>query len=253
MKKIIFALFTVIIMLNFTSCTRETEGYSIRDALKISMWVFDETIDGNDYRAEDAVYTFEQLKLNEVKILPPYNRSTIDGGFYSFMNMSGLNIFVEFDGVIEVVAEDEYFRLSRNKNLTPLYMDMETREMDTSKIVLGYSAEFAIQGFINALPVYTEKNRHQIPTNIPKGGSGPEGTETYLSINAYKFDSEEVPVIRARLKLIVFYSPAHPEFNHEHPYDFYDWSLWESIELISYEYSEIYKFMDDIWDDEDYD
>ena len=49
MKKIILSLLTLVILLSVNSCADEEtdQNYSIKDALKISAYVFDETIEGS--------------------------------------------------------------------------------------------------------------------------------------------------------------------------------------------------------------
>ena len=105
MKKIIFALLAGIFLLNLSSCANENQeySYSIKDALKISAYLFDENSGEDyfvynksgalDYNPEESVYTLEQLKMNEVRVMCPMD----------FNNIISLAIHFEFDGIIEVM------------------------------------------------------------------------------------------------------------------------------------------------------
>jgi hypothetical protein len=70
------------------------------------------------------------------------------------------------------------------------------------------------------------------------------GREYYLSVNAYKFDNEQSPIIKAQLKLIQLEDKSESGHAEKRSGCF-------SIELISYEYSDIYRLLDEIVDDED--
>ena len=235
MRKVIIALLTIIVLLSLTSCAdEETEqSYSIKDALKISAYVFDETIDENVYDVADTVYTLEQLKLNEIKMMVPLNDSVFE--------MLSLNIFIEFDGIIEVVSEDEDIELSINNTLT-----LFDRKGIQSERTYGYTAKFAREGFVGISPLFGELVGMPIPKTYYGvgyvGQDGEVGTERYLNINVYKFDSEQMPVIQARLKLVTLEDKLSEKK---------DFSIrCYSIELISYEYSDMAKLLDDIVDDE---
>ena len=64
------------------------------------------------------------------------------------------------------------------------------------------------------------------------------GREYYLAVNAYSFDNESSPVVTAKLKLVQLGKPENPD---EVMTGYY------SIELISYEYNDAYKMMEDLY------
>ena len=242
MKKIIIALSTGIILLSLASCADEEtdQSYSIKDALKISAYVFDENSEEDYfvlhemghyyYNEDDTLYQLEQLKLNEIRLLPPVSGAEIK-------NMGLLNIFVEFDGIIEVISENEDVHLSRNNNLTPYYED-ESQAGRT----FGFSAKFVRQGFFSANPLVDDEILTHVRKDPQSAGlwytAGIPGQEYYLTVNAYKFDNEQTPVIRVQLKFVVLEDKTNVS------------SRCFSVELVSYEYSDMAKLLDDIVDDE---
>jgi len=242
MKKIIIVLLACIFLLNFNSCADKNTSYSIKNALKISTWVLSENIESNYWEVSDRVLTddgwynverddvgFEQLKLNEVKIMTPFN----------WMNMANLNIFVEFDGVIEVEPEDKYITVSYN-------------DKNPSQPGMGSSGNVKVPYavYVNVCPLVEidlAGGIHNIRNDIKK-----TDREYYLNVNAYNFGNEETPVIRARLKLVVLEDKTIPlNYDSSGFYVGEERSRFLSIELISYEYSDRYKLLDEMfWDDE---
>ena len=246
MKKLIIALLAGIILFNFNSCARETEGYSIRDALKISAFIFDEDsgedllvykdVAGKGYYWHNDnlnAYALERLKMNEVRTMAPMQ---------AIRSLEGLNLFIEFDGIIEVVSEYKDIQLSLNHALPP----WEGLRHDRT---FGFDARFIHKSHVVVNPINqvvhgSDVAAHITATHLISVLS--PGREYYLTINAYKFDNERKPVIQAQLKFIVL--DDEKEISLGTP----EWSLCVSIELISYEYSDIYKLLNEIWDDEDY-
>ena len=234
MKKLFIVLIIVTILLNFNSCTRDTEGYNIKDALKISAFIFDEN-SGEDYFIYDAlenlkyndnenVYKLEQLNLNEPKQMKPM-------GLW-------LNIGVEFDGIIGVVSEDQDIQIFINTNnfrvpVTGTYGSEH----------YAFDIKFPLAGYTAITPLGSN-------TGELWSGGGFEwlryyiGREYYLSVNAYRFDNEESPIIRARLKIVQLEDKTPGGHIMQKSRVF-------SIELVSYEYSDMYKMMNEIEDDED--
>ena len=238
MKKITIALLLGILLLSFGSCANKDQEYSytIKDALKISTWVFDESVEGNIYDEDDSVYAFERLKLNEVKLMMP-----MDG-----MDMLQLNIFFEFEGIIEIVSETEDMNLSVNKNFTPLYIN----ESDDCGRTYGYSVKFATQGFVSTYILIGEcigkDHSGSRGTRFAFDTNSEVGTERYLNVNAYRFDDEKNPIIRAQLKLVLIEDKIQKQLGNDN----LSWRCY-SIELISYEYSDVYIILDELWDDDD--
>lgn len=243
MKKMIIALLAGIILLSFGSCAEaDVEySYSIKDALKISAYLLDENLTEDDmwvltedgvlvFNRDETIFNLERLEQNKIRTMAPI------GAIKKEWIGRGLTLFVEFDGIIEVAAENE---------------DMEL--MYLAGKVYGYSVKFTIEGFVNACLLVDEQ------IGMQRGGSfGAEGyvgtfgfgaevgTERYLTVNAYSFENEETPIIRAQLKLVLIEDRIENlNGNKGFSHSFY------SIQLVSYEYSDRYRFLDEIWDEED--
>jgi len=255
MKKIItIALLTVIILVSLSSCADESQDYSytIRDALKISAWVLDESIEGDvdwvfdesagqlfdtvDGVICDDIYVFERLKLNKIRMMAPLNRYE-----------ENLNIFVEFDGIIEAETEDEYIQLSYNSD-NPAQPGKGKYE----DIKVAYALYINVCPLGQYAPLSDRKHNVRSYARI--------GSEYYFNINAYKFDNEETPVIKAQLKLVVLEDKTKQPFSYgiggEGDYSFDGISYKErsrflSIELVSYQYSDKHILLDELWDEDD--
>ena len=260
MRKIIIVLLTGIILVSLASCAVEDQevSYSIKDALKISAWVLDKNIEGEvdwdmdwitestGYRVDlvdgvicDDIYALERLKLNEVRKLTPLNR-------YG----QNLNILFEFDGIIEVEESDDYLQLS--------YNGIYPSQFETSSNNVHASFKVPHEVYVNVCPLaqyYALSDRKANVRNTARIGS-----EYYLYVNAYKFDNEETPVIRAKLKLIVLEDKTKRLGSYDFPdiedykfdnLSYEDSSRFLSIEVVSYEYSDMYRLMDEIVDEED--
>lgn len=224
MTKVMITLLAGIIMLIFTSCARETEGYSIREALKISAIVFDESIEENIYNEDGTVYTLERLEMNKVKLAAPLR-----------VELWSVTFFIEFNGIIEVTSDNEDVWM---------YWGRSPNWVDSSRTVGGggnseISVRTAVESYVSINPLPTKIVN--VPT-LRDDISFVATKEWYLNVNAYRFDNEDSPIIRARLRIL----------DMNDIYDQQDDSNFFSVELISYEYSDIYKFMDDVVDDEDY-
>jgi len=241
MKKIIIIILLAgIFLLNINSCADKDMdySYSIKDALKISAYIFDEN-GGEDYfvynkvtknyeyNLDESVYTLEQLKLNEAKTMAP-------------MGVLGYNINLrfEFDGIIEVVSEDKDVQMLMDPNncLKPL----QVCYYDTPH---GFEMELTLDGFIAFNPLgalqgtlWNGEGAEWMPNSL--------GREYYLTVNAYKFDNKQLPIIQAKLKLVQLEDKTSSGGNSQQA------SGCFSIELVSYKYSDIYKIMYDITDDD---
>jgi len=265
MKKIIIVLIAGIIFLNLNSCAAENQeySYSIKDALKISAWVVDENIDEDGYWTEDEYYVYhgywteksteriinsheedifvlEQLKLNEVRTMVPMGHL-----------MSNLNIYCKFDGMIEVETDDEYIRLTNVSN--PYDTCMEYK-----------SIKWPLELCANICPL----DKYYAPgVTMIMLGDTEVGREYYVNVNAYKYENdvdssiieskilipkrEQSPIIRAKLKLVVLEDKAPPNSEDFRRLNKKGRSRFLSIELISYEYSDVYIILDELWDVED--
>ena len=262
MKKIIIAFFAVIILLSLNSCADEEtdQSYNIKDALKISAWVLDENIESDidwvsvwlegesygyfadtvDGVERDDIYALERLNLNEVRNLAPLNR-------YGH----NLNILFEFDGIIEVEEhEEENIQLSYNGN--------NPAQFESSGNSVYGSFKVPREVYVNVCPLGKYFDLSDRKTNMRSYAR--IGSEYYLYVNAYKFDNEESPVIRAKLKLVALEDKTKQPDSHgiissiESKYfdgiPYEEQSRFLSIEVVSYEYSDMYRLLDEIVDDE---
>jgi len=257
MKKIIIALLTGIILLSLASCADEEtdQSYSIKDALKISAWVVDKELWGNGYWLEDEksvkhgwwvdesteemldsdnydIFVYECLNLNEVRTLAPSGWGHIK-----------LGIFFEFDGMIEVTTEDEHILLVCDRGSKPPYGHGSGK---VANLVYG-DIKIPYEACVSIWPM--DKYILKSPVELGPHTTGMKiGREHYLNVNAYKFDNEKTPVISAKLKLIVLEDTSLSSTSRASMGE--DYSRFWSIELVSYEYSDMAKLLDDIVDDE---
>jgi len=241
MKKIIIiVLLAGIFLLNISSCADKDMdySYSIKDALKISAYIFDEN-SGEDYFVNNAIsgiyqynmdasaYNLEQLKLNEVKIMAP-------------MNMFGqdINLQFEFDGIIKVISEDKDVQMfmNPNNNLEPLVVAYGNEPR-------GFEMKRSFRGFIACIP-FGSRSGDSWGEGV-KWVASSVGREYHLTVNAYKDDNdnEQSPIIQAQLKLVLLEDKTPDSMTGQKS------SGCFSIELVSYEYNDMYKLMDDITDD----
>jgi len=236
MKKIIIVLLAGIILLNLTSCETVDMDYSytIKDALKISTYLFDESSGENyfiynrlgnyEYNFHENIHMLERLKMNEVRLMSPINFSGLE-----------LNIHFEFNGIIEVISEDKDVHMVINPN--NLNEPIIVFTYDEPR---GFEMKFPFEGFIAVCPLGLSSGSQWFYDAIPRSSSY-TGREYYLNVNAYKFDNEETPIIRAQIKLV--------QLEDKTPIDNAKLSGCFSIELISYDYSDIYKLLDEIVED----
>ena len=254
MKKIIIVLFTTIFLFTINSCKVDGEiNYDIKEALKISAWVLDKSREETGYwvpdnkfsnrgywvdestaqRVDDDVFELDRLKLNDIRVMAPL-------GYMA----ENLNILIEFDGIIEVEIENEneYIRLSYNAN------NPSTPGITLSKQISSGSVKNALSFYVNVCPlgVYTETTH--IVRSVTKTGS-----EYHLLVKAYKFSNEEVPYVKARLKLVALEDKAIAlaDYSLRGSSDNESWSRFLSIELVSYEFDDMYKLMYGIDEDEE--
>ena len=233
MKKIIMLLLTMF-LLNISSCTAGNVDYSKINALKISSYIFDEE-SGEDFFIcnnfglllyNENAYIFERLKMNEIKLMPPL----LVGGE---MDMVNLNIYVEFDGIIEIISENQDVQLSVNPaTWTEPFRQTEGLHLETGRIY-DFDIRLTREGFISFNPLGSNRGHYTMVEMRPFN----TGREYYLNVNAYKFANEKSPVIRARLKVVqledksIYNTPDNPN------------SGCFSIELVFYEHSDTYKIM----------
>lgn len=214
------------------------------DLIDTGYWAYDKSLvgfgsgywvseDGKEYTAEE-VFIEQELKPGEVYTMAPINLDKL------FLGGENLNIRFDFDGVLE----------------------METEDPTDNSIRLAYSKTYPDNPQINN---WTEEN--QIHTNAPVTISvcpvGKKlaseglvrlgiqdtlvGTECTLYARAYKQNG--TLVVSAEIKLTAIDDPYYPwETVHEGHYtEIYKKgevrTRFMTIEVVSYEYSDLYKMM----------
>jgi len=233
MKKIII-LFLAIILVSINSCMAREIEYGIKDALRISAWVVDKSKEEDYWRildeninqiVEHEDFLLEQLELNKIRIMAPL----------SWLDMPNLNIFFEFEGVIGVETEGEYIQLSYN-------------EKNPSQPGMGPYGNFKwpLAVYANVCPL----DEYSLGGEAIVRNTAKIGCEYYLNISAYRFGNEETPIIRAQLKLVVVEDKISSDDEDIFRVPFKERSRFLSIELVSYEYSDVYRILDEIVDDE---
>ncbi|MBQ7313247.1 MAG: hypothetical protein IJW81_06655 [Clostridia bacterium] len=208
------------------SCMKkdDTPVTSITDALKIKAYVYDES---------GETWSFEQLRLNEPKQLAPTYIFQKDDD----LNMVNFNLHFEYeDGICIVSAPERNVQLSvgRNGGIWKRGEDESTRVFDCTN---NYELTLSRAGYMAFTPVGSYNKNINMCGNkdymVLYDNFEPYiGQEYYVDVTACDFD--KVPVIRAQLK---FTSLEDDSFND-------GGSRYFSIELVSYEYSDIYKLME---------
>lgn len=207
------------------SCMKkdDTPVTSITDALKIKAYVYDES---------GETWNLEQLRLNEPKQLVPIH---IFNG-YDGLDMDNFNLHFEYeDGICIMNSPDRDMQLSvgNNGGIWERGEDMTTRVYDCNN---NYEIILSRPGYM-AVALFGMKNRNLYAGN-PENAVRIDnfepyiGQEYYLTVTACDFD--KVPVITAQVK---FTSLEDERYTDGTSRNF-------MIELVSYEYSDIYKMME---------
>ncbi len=208
------------------SCMKkdDTPVTSITDALKIKAYVYDES---------GETWNLEQLRLNEPKQLVPVRI------FQDFddLNMVNFNLHLEYEDGICIVStpnRDVQLSVGRNGGIWKRGEDESTRVFDCEN---NYELTLSRAGYMAFAP-FGAKNQHinlcgnRDYTVLYDNFKPYIGQEYYVTVEACDFD--KVPVIEAQLK---FTSMADNGFTDGGSRNF-------TIELVSYEYSDIYKLME---------
>lgn len=226
MKKIITAILAGIFLLQcLSSCVSEEDSDGgLKDALKISAYLFDKDTPEPVEFDDKTTYTLEQLKLNEVRIMTPIWE----------MDMANLNIYFEFEGgICEVISEDKEIQLSVDNTLKPWHIENGVAER-----TFGFKMDFMNKKWVALCPMGAG-NGHCMHDSIDvMSFAGYIGREYYLTVNAYALDNDKAPVIRAKLKFIQLE-------DHRGVAEWETRSRCFSIELTEYEYSDTYKMMEE--------
>ncbi len=221
--KLILCLSFIFLLL--TSCQKnDTPVTPITDALKISAYVYDEN---------GETWSLQKLNLNEPKNLVPVHVLENEG-----VDMVNLHLYFEYeDGICIMSAPNRDVQLSvgRNGGIWQRGEDESTRVWDSHnnyELILsraGYMA-FAPFGGRNRNMNFREHEEYFV---LYDNFEPYIGQEYLLTVKACDFD--KVPVITAQVKLTSLEDAA---------YEGEGVSRYFSIELVSYDYSDIYKMME---------
>ncbi|MBQ9718102.1 MAG: hypothetical protein IJV76_08925 [Clostridia bacterium] len=222
MKRIFFLLSGLFLIFAFVSCNKDdTPEVSMKDALKISAYVYNE---------DGETWGFQQLPLKEPKKLVPTYVLEQEG-----VEMQNFNFRFEYeDGICVMSAPDRDMQLSVGKNggMWQRGEDMSTRVYDFQN---GYELTLSRPGYM-AAALYGMKNYNIYAAEevapVLDNFEAYIGQEYYLTVRACDF--EQNPVITAQVKLTSLPDEAYDDGT----------STCFSIEIVSYEYSDFYKMME---------
>lgn len=226
-KRIYGLLLALLCIVSLVSCRQDdTQVTSITDALKISAYVYDEN---------GETWSFQQLRLNEPKNLVPIHILNNDES-YKEADMVNFNFHFEYeDGICVMTAPDRDMQLSvgNNGDIWERGEDMTTRVYDCDN---NYEIILSRPGYM-AVALFGMKNfniMNSNPENAVRFDNFKSyiGQEYYLTVTACDFD--KVPVITAQVKFTSLEDEMYTDGT----------SRNFSIELVSYDYSDIYKMME---------
>lgn len=213
MKRILFCLFIIIVTIINISCRSNDPPTSMSEALKISTYIYPESTvipDPTDsaFDPDQDLVRLEQLTIGKEYLLPRV-------GYYNGIN--NINLFLEHDGKIEIISESKDSQLS---------IDEKQALWDHSGFegrIFGYDLSLNTSGWVAVLPLGFCTGPHSIDdiSIDPYEGFKPDSDESILTINA--IDGTDRVIITAKLKIKAIAQNLC------------------TIELISYDYSDMYK------------
>ena len=246
-RRAVLLLFTSL-LLCLLSCADEVEPESITDALKISAWLLDENLEGTGYWAYSEshriypdggywvsndsdeqiatsdVFKLERLELNHPRVMAPMG----------YNHMPNLNIYLDFEGLIKVetdIPDDETIRLAHSLSFP--------NEPGIGNWTIENSFSARAPFVLNVCPIGRFTNAQQLILNATL-------TEREYYINIYAYKEDGTLFVTAQLKLVVLKDEAYPYDKIESSGRIFspneERSRFLSIELVSYEYNDIYKF-----------
>ena len=198
------------------------EEFDIDEALIISAYVYNDT--ATPEKLADGEYipaSFEKLELGKT--------------WYTGFNLEMENINLQFDfdgGTIEVESEACDVQLSVGEDERPWNYNSgwDTRQIG-SKLSVPDGGYMAVNPVRSGRGFFTADN--DIAWDMSENYAG---REHILVVRAYNLDDQLSPLVTAEIKLTQLGYPDSPD---EIMVGYY------AIELISYEYSDVYKLMDE--------
>ncbi len=215
-------ILVLIIGFMLSSCINNSEEYNIEDALKITVCVYDEDIDN---------YSFKELELNQTEILAPIG---YDG-------MTNIPMLIEFDGgSVKVRADNKDIQLSTGQKYELWKSVGESKER-----IYGINASLPNKGYLSLKPSGIFMGCSAIDSLDEAGFSidsytneeyycevrRERGYEYYLTVTAYNLNAPDSPAVTAKIKMVqLCETDLAPDSKEQ-----------LSIEIVSYEYSDLYK------------
>ena len=223
-------------LLHLTACAAP-ESPPLSEALKISTFLYQkeisETLDCHTASLE-SLNALDTSKIEFTALTLGEERMIAHEGYNDTV---GLNFRFEYDGgIIEVVSENKDVQMSTDEKCR---LFIEKNRYGERRY--GYSARISNAGYISLVPLggcggMTEiDNISVFAMEYPRcPGHRGNGTEYIITVNAYDGDDIVSPTISAKLRL------THLGESDAVPYT----SNFCSVELISYDYSDVYIIMD---------
>lgn len=224
MRKIYLFMVQWILLFALVSCNVDnTPKTSIDDVLKISAYV---------YNDDGETWNWQTLRLNEPReLVSPYVLQD-----YEEMNMVNFNFHFEYeDGICVMSATNRDMQLSVGKNggIWRRGEDMSTRVYDFQN---DYELTLSRPGYM-AVALYGMKNYNIYAAEevapFLDNFEAYIGQEYCFTVKACDF--EKNPVITAQVKLVSLPDEVCDDGRSRH----------FSVEIVSYEYSDFYRMMED--------
>ena len=250
MKRLLAMLILSVLLVSCGEYEPEENKVDIKDELKISAYLLNEDLEDSGYWAysedmqyknfgywvsdnerqydDDEVFALEELEVGEVRTLAPlgYNR------------MHNLNLFVDFEGYIEVETEpidDERIRLAYSLD----YPTEPWRGNKTQENSFRVRAPAAIEAY----PIGKFTAAEALIQTFTL-------TEKEYNITIKAYDDGGDLLVTAKIKLVALDDEHFPSEQ------FSNWvfaaneqkTRFLSIELVSYEYSDIYKLDESMYE-----
>ena len=251
MKRLLAMLVLSVLLVSCGEYEPEENKVDIKEELKISAYLLGEEFEDNGYWAysedmqypnfgywvsdnerqydDDEVFALEELEVGEVRTLAPlgYNR------------MHNLNLFVDFEGYIEVETEpidDERIRLAYSLD----YPTEPWRGNKTQENSFRVRAPAAIEAY----PIGKFTAAEALIQTFTL-------TEKEYNITIKAYDDGGDLLVTAKIKLVALDDEHFPSEQ------FSNWvfaaneekTRFLSIELVSYEYSDVYKLDESMYEE----
>ena len=251
MKRLLAMLILSVLLVSCGEYEPEENKVDIKDGLKISAYLLGEEFEDNGYWAysedlqypnfgywvsdnerqydDDEVFALEELEVGEVRTLAPlgYNR------------MHNLNLFVDFEGYIEVETEpidDERIRLAYSLD----YPTEPWRGNKTQENSFRVRAPAAIEAY----PIGKFTAAEALIQTFTL-------TEKEYNITIKAYDDGGDLLVTAKIKLVALDDEHFPSEQ------FSNWvfaaneekTRFLTIELVSYEYSDVYKLDESMYEE----